>query len=163
MKSSHIILLALVSVLLANNIRCIVNNPLQSKCNCNSPNTGADAPPPLRNTSAPTFEDLLDAIEWVESKGYPNAIGDGGKAAGDFQIHKIYVDDVNRILKIGWAKSDKLQKQALFAMNFKGDITYSFLEVDGKPVRSFTYNDRWGKVKSRAMASVYLWHYGGTF
>lgn len=43
--------------------------------------------------------DLLDAIEQVESGGDPNAIGDGGDAIGSYQIHKIYVDDVNRILK----------------------------------------------------------------
>ena len=45
-----------------------------------------------------TFEDLLGAIEWVESKGRANAIGDNGNAVGSFQIWKIYVDDVNRIL-----------------------------------------------------------------
>jgi len=47
-----------------------------------------------------SFEDLLDAIEWVESKGNANAIGDNGKAVGSFQIHKIYVDDVNRIERL---------------------------------------------------------------
>jgi hypothetical protein len=47
-----------------------------------------------------TVDDLLDAIEWVESRGDANAIGDGGKAVGAYQIHKIYVDDCNRILKL---------------------------------------------------------------
>ena len=45
-----------------------------------------------------TFEDLLDAIEWVESKGDKDAIGDGGDAVGCMQIWPILVDDVNRIL-----------------------------------------------------------------
>ena len=45
----------------------------------------------------PTFEDLLDAIEWVESRGIWDAVGDNGQAVGSFQIHKIYVRDVNRI------------------------------------------------------------------
>jgi hypothetical protein len=45
----------------------------------------------------PTFEDLLDAIEWVESKGDANAVGDNGNAVGAYQIWKIYVRDVNRI------------------------------------------------------------------
>ena len=59
------------------------------------------------------FEDLLDAIEWVESGGDSNAVGDkkfirytfeGFKiyeyqAVGAYQIHKIYVDDLNRISK----------------------------------------------------------------
>ena len=41
---------------------------------------------------------LLQAIEYVESSGDCNAIGDGGAAVGCLQIHKIMVDDVNRIL-----------------------------------------------------------------
>ncbi len=45
-----------------------------------------------------TFDDLLDAIEWVESKGDANAVGDDGDAVGAYQLHKIYVDDVNRIV-----------------------------------------------------------------
>ena len=42
--------------------------------------------------------DLLDAIEIVESGGDSDAVGDNGKAIGAYQIWKIYVDDVNRIL-----------------------------------------------------------------
>ena len=45
-----------------------------------------------------TFEDLLDAIEWVESGGRWWAVGDDGKAVGAYQLHTIYVDDVNRII-----------------------------------------------------------------
>jgi hypothetical protein len=45
-----------------------------------------------------TIADVLDAIAIVESNNNPNAVGDNGKAVGAFQIHKIYVDDVNRIL-----------------------------------------------------------------
>ncbi len=41
---------------------------------------------------------LLDAIEYVESKGNINAIGDNGQAVGCMQIHPIMVKDVNRIL-----------------------------------------------------------------
>ena len=53
-----------------------------------------------QNQAQATFEDLLDAIEYVESGGDPEAVGDGGNAVGSFQIHKIYVDDVNRIYRI---------------------------------------------------------------
>jgi len=45
-----------------------------------------------------TFDDLLNAIEFVESGGNNQAIGDNGKAIGAFQIWKIYVDDCNRII-----------------------------------------------------------------
>lgn len=42
-----------------------------------------------------TFDDLLDAIEWVESRGDPWAVGANGEV-GAYQLSKIYVDDVNR-------------------------------------------------------------------
>ena len=50
----------------------------------------------------PTFEDLLDAIEQVESGGDADSVGDNGRAVGTMQIWKIYVDDVNRILGKNW-------------------------------------------------------------
>ena len=83
-----------------------------------------------------TFEDLLDAIEWVESKGDPWAVGDNGNAVGAYQIHKIYVDDVKRIerRKKGWGILD-----------------------------AFEYADRTDKGLSRKMVTIYLKHYGGTF
>ena len=99
------------------------------------------APAPVRPTSGqpeaslPTVEaatysldDLLDAIEWVESKGEANAIGDG-EAVGAYQIHKIYVDDLNRFSD--W-----------FAYRAK-----------------YNYDDRWNRHKSRQMVSRYVWYY----
>lgn len=41
---------------------------------------------------------LIDAIMIVESEKDRYAVGDGGKAIGMAQIHKICVDDVNRII-----------------------------------------------------------------
>lgn len=40
---------------------------------------------------------LWPAVCQVESNFNPNAIGDGGRAVGIAQIHKIVIDDVNRI------------------------------------------------------------------
>jgi len=74
-----------------------------------------------------SFEDLLDAIEQVESKGNANAVGDNGNAVGAYQIWKIYVDDVNRIL--------------------------------GEDI--FAYDDRYSKVRSACMVTVYVQHYCG--
>ena len=37
--------------------------------------------------------DLLNAIRQVESGGNDNAIGDGGKAIGPYQIHRVYWED----------------------------------------------------------------------
>ncbi len=75
-----------------------------------------------------TFDDLLDAIEWVESKGDAWAVGKDGEV-GAYQIKKIYVDDVNRILS-----------------------------ADGKSGR-FAYRDRLNKVHSRTMTRIYVCHY----
>ena len=83
-----------------------------------------------------TFEDLLDAIEWVESKGDANAMGDNGAAIGAYQIHKIYVDDVNRIRLINAGGEKKLC------------LTYN-------------YEDRWSKRLSRGMVATYLLYYEG--
>lgn len=58
----------------------------------------------------PTFEDLLDAIEWVESRGDANAVGDNGEAIGAYQLHKIYVDDVNRIWGSNLTYEDRWDK-----------------------------------------------------
>ncbi len=126
------------------------------------------------------FDDWLDAIEWVESKGNSWAQGDkiyfesfeeaenwreshGGifahsitvslkagdqpwdatrtddpsldiwiaKAVGAYQIHKIYVDEVNRILK-----GMQMPKR-------------------------FTYEDRWDKAKSREMSLIHNEHWSG--
>lgn len=40
---------------------------------------------------------LIGALIMAESGNNPKAIGDGGKAVGILQIHKICVEDVNRI------------------------------------------------------------------
>ena len=88
--------------------------------------------------SAFTFEDLLDAIEWVESKGDAGAIGDNGEAVGAFQISKIYVDDVNRI--------GKLKNKDKYLSSTKWE-----------------YYHRRSRTCSRHMANTYLLHYGGTF
>ena len=42
---------------------------------------------------------LIEALCLVESGGDPNAVGDDGEALGILQIHRVYVDDVNRILR----------------------------------------------------------------
>ena len=44
------------------------------------------------------LQPLINALIQVESNSGPNAIGDGGKAVGVLQLHKIYVDDANRML-----------------------------------------------------------------
>ncbi len=47
-------------------------------------------------TEALTIEDLLDAIEQVESRGDPNAVCPDGCCIGAYQLTKDCVDDVNK-------------------------------------------------------------------
>ena len=78
-----------------------------------------------------TLDDLLDAIEQIESGGDASAIGKDGEV-GSFQIKKIFVDDVTRIIKMAYPDGMRL-----------------------KP----SYEARLDRVKSRAMAYVYIWYY----
>ncbi len=49
------------------------------------------------------------AICWTESRGDPRAIGDGGQALGIGQLHKVYVDEANRIIgRRKWSYGDRL-------------------------------------------------------
>ena len=48
------------------------------------------------------IERILDAIAEIESKNKLQAIGDGGKAIGAYQIHRSYWQDGTRFLKVNW-------------------------------------------------------------
>lgn len=50
---------------------------------------------------------LIPLLIQVESSGNPDAVGDGGKAVGVLQIHKIAVDDVNRIYGTEYTYQDR--------------------------------------------------------
>ena len=55
-----------------------------------------------------SMERLLDAIARVESHSDPNAVGDGGRALGAYQIHCRYWQDGTRILGVDWSFQDAL-------------------------------------------------------
>jgi len=74
--------------------------------------------------------DLLSAIMFVESNNNDSAYASNEDAVGCLQIRKCMVKDVNRILR--------RQKSNL----------------------SFSYSDRWSRVKSVKMFDVYCKHYG---
>ena len=48
-----------------------------------------------------SFDDMLDAIEWVESKGIETAVGEDGEV-GAYQIKDIYLKDYVRITGDDW-------------------------------------------------------------
>ena len=45
---------------------------------------------------------LLDAIAKVESRDNPDSVGDSGRAAGTYQIHRPYWADGTRIIGVHW-------------------------------------------------------------
>lgn len=49
------------------------------------------------SASAHVTEKFLDAVAQVESSGKPNAVGDGGKALGMFQLHRAAWEDAAKI------------------------------------------------------------------
>ncbi len=144
------------------------------------------------DSSAFSFDDLLDALRWVESKdgryiygdykklpadwepkeSYPlkkygrgvvpiycewdNELGEAtyfeAQAVGDFQIHKIYVDDVNRIIRT-WRRIPEFQ---IWGESHE----YIPIQIDGENIYHFRYEDRYDKRKSRVMVWIYLRHYG---
>lgn len=82
------------------------------------------------------YQDLIDALIWVESNGNPVAYGDlhlGEPSVGILQIRKVMVDDVNRILSL-----------------------------QGKSKR-YIYTDRYDQTKSLEMFVIYVKHYHGGF
>ncbi len=52
------------------------------------------------------IERLLDAIARIESHGDPNAVGDGGRALGAYQIHRVYWKDGTQLLGVDWPHRD---------------------------------------------------------
>lgn len=66
------------------------------------PDAGASACMDARSRTdghTPSAPDrLLSAIEFVESRGRADAVGDGGRAVGILQIHACVIDDVNSLV-----------------------------------------------------------------
>ena len=52
------------------------------------------------------FPATLKAMIWVESRGDPNAVGDGGRAIGPYQMHKGYWKDATGFLGVDWPYQD---------------------------------------------------------
>ena len=118
------------------------------------------APQHLMSPTEYTFKDLLDAIEWVESRGNPNAMGPGGEV-GAYQLKKIYVDDVNRVMY-------KKGKWPQTTMNFKNsrgvafsDNTINVMNKNyGKLFKPpYSYDDRYNRERSRKMVATYIWYW----
>ena len=53
---------------------------------------------------------FYEALRFVESSDGLKLIGDGRKAIGVYQLHKIYIDDVNRIYGTTYSHADRWDK-----------------------------------------------------
>lgn len=86
------------------------------------------------SSSAPcpiyTFDDLLDAIEQVESGGNKAAVGANGER-GLYQLSEIYIDDVNRICALQGYSTD----------------------------RTYDYIDAFNEINSKRMVWIYTSYY----
>ena len=69
---------------------------------------------------------LLDAIAVVESDNKVDAIGDGGKSVGAYQIGRLYIDDVNAIYGTNYKYSDRTNPK------LSREITIKYLTHYGK-------------------------------
>jgi len=54
------------------------------------------------------LERLLDVIARIESHCDPNAVGDGGRALGAYQIHRVYWEDGTQLLCVDWPHRDAI-------------------------------------------------------
>ncbi len=75
------------------------------------------------------LEFLLDAIAQVESNNNPDAVGDGGRAIGAYQIHRPYWQDGIRVLGVDWDYQDATDphkaKQVVraYLCHYGGDVS----------------------------------------
>lgn len=92
---------------------------------------------------------LIDALIIVESNGDEKAVGDNGHAIGILQLHKEYVDDVNRIYSTNYRwPEDAISKQR------SGGICRYYLFHYGRHYEATTGN----KVTYEILAKI---HNGG--
>ncbi|MEN6428729.1 MAG: hypothetical protein ABFE13_25555 [Phycisphaerales bacterium] len=64
------------------------------------------SPPPATAADPNDIERLLDVIARIESHCDPNAVGDGGRALGAYQIHRVYWKDGTELLGVDWPHRD---------------------------------------------------------
>ena len=87
--------------------------------------------------------DLYEAISYVESRGIDCSVGDNGKALGRYQLHKIYVDDVNRIANTNYTYNDRMDAEKSLAM------VKIYLDYYGKRYTRLTGKTATDEVKAR--------------
>ena len=98
---------------------------------------------------------LVAAIEQVESGGYLQEVGDEGRAVGVLQIHKIVVDDCNRIIKQKALHYDDRWSQPMSREIF-WIITYHYSSGASREVIARRWNG--GPTGEQKEATLDYWH-----
>ena len=132
----------------------------------------APATPP----AGATFEDLLNAIEWVESRGDANAVGgfkyfDTWEDANNWRARNGSIADDMIVMDCGYEVNCPNLKiyipQAIGAYQ----ITKKYVDDVNRILKArhwraeavypiYTYEDRWDRGKSHEMTEVYIIYYG---
>lgn len=123
-------------------------------------------------TFEPPFESLLDAIEWEESKGKTDAVGDwtewkeidfDGSVAGSSiigehpKITQIKIGDNGKYFRRDALAVGSFQLHKVYVRDCNKIMRSAGIwEGEANP---FTYEDRWNKNLSRAMTGIYVMHY----
>lgn len=63
-----------------------------------------------RGQAKNSWDNLVEAIIQVESRGNDSAVGDNGKAVGCLQIHPIVVREVNRLVSKPYTLDDRYSR-----------------------------------------------------
>ena len=63
-----------------------------------------------RGQAKNSWDNLVEAIIQVESRGNDSAVGDNGKAVGCLQIHPIVVREVNRLVSKHYTLDDRYSR-----------------------------------------------------
>ena len=93
---------------------------------------------------------IVEVLKKVESLNDSNAIGDNGKAYGVLQIHKIYVDDVNKNCGTEYTHDD------MFDENCAEEVFHLYMEL-----ASERFVRKYGKVPTEQ--DIVRMHNGGMY
>ena len=95
-------------------------------------------------------ETLIEALVQVESRGIASAIGDNGRAFGILQIHKVMVNDFNRISGKNYKHND------MFDKNLSLETAKTVLSYYAKHIEKTTGR----KATDKELA--FIWNGGGS-
>lgn len=125
----------------------------------NSANVNGESLQTLRNRCGNGLINLC-IVAKIESSGRPDAVGDGGKALGLYQLHPLAVKDANRVLKGSYSHQDALRPHIAekLADAYLNRVIPAYLKHFKKPVTKenvlWAYNAGIGSVVKGKMPQI---------